>query len=273
MKSISNTELKEIELNILLAVAEYCEKNNLQYFLAYGTLIGAVRHSGFIPWDDDVDIMMPRKDYNYLINHFNEDMAGTPYHAIIPFSEHSRHTILKIGDNRTIKREPEYRYTNDTKAGMIDIDVFPLDGVPEELSQYKIWYKNLYALYNSYFLKIRTFKNLNIKSKIKIFIKKVSLFFSTTKESIMKKTHELHNKYPFDECNYVGCVECCWNSGKNHFKKELFLEYELLSFCNHELRVPVGYDEVLRSLYGDYMKLPPKEAQVPMHSMDIFWKE
>ena len=273
MKPITSTELKEIELNILLTVAEFCEEHNLTYFLAYGTLIGAVRHEGFIPWDDDVDIMMPRKDYEYLIRNFNECMKDTHYRAIVPFSKHSKHTILKIGDNRTIKTEPEYRYCSGKQTGMIDIDVFPLDGVPEEISQYENWYKSLYNLYTAFFIKQRTFKNLNNREKIKTLIKKIRYHCSLRKKAIFEKTLQLHQKYPFDECSYVGCIECCWNSKKNRFPKEWFKDYTLLKFCNHELKAPVGYHEVLSQMYGDYMKLPPIEDQAPCHFMNIFWRD
>ncbi len=273
MKPISSTQLKEIEFNILLAVAEFCEEHNLTYFLAYGTLIGAVRHEGFIPWDDDVDIMMPRKDYDYLICNFNQCMKDTHYRAIVPFSKHAKHSILKIGDNRTVKTEPEYHYRSGKETGMIDIDVFPLDGVPEEISQYENWYKKLHHLYTAFFVKQRTFKNLNNREKIKTLIKKMHYHYSFTKKEIIKQTQQLHQKFPFDECNYVGCIESCWNSKKNRFKKEWFEEYTLLKFCNHELRAPIGYHEILSQMYGDYMQLPPVEVQVPHHLMNVFWRE
>ncbi len=273
MKPIASTELKKIELDILLAVAEFCDKHNLTYFLAYGTLIGAVRHEGFIPWDDDVDIMMPRKDYEYLISNFNEYMKDTNYYAIIPFSKHSKHTIVKIGDKRTVKTEPEYRYCSNEGLGMIDIDVFPLDGVPEEISEYEDWYKRLKNLYSAFFIKQRTLKNLNNREKIKILNRKIRYNLSFTSEQIHKQTKQLHKKYPFDESNYVGCIECCWNSKNNRFPKEWFKDYILLKFCNYELKAPVCYHEVLTQMYGDYMKLPPEKDQVPQHHMNIYWKE
>lgn len=273
MKPITPDELKKVELDILLAVADFCEKKNLRYFLGYGTLLGAVRHKGFIPWDDDIDIFMPRKDYDILIEKFNSQMDNTPYRAIIPYSKHSKHTILKIGDNRTLKSEPEYRYTNSTKSGMVDIDVFPLDGTPEDIAQYDIWYKKLYDLYDAYFIKLRTFKNLNLRSKVKLLMKKVYFAFFLTSAKIIKETRKLHQQYPYEECDYIGSVECCWNSKGNHFKKEWFVDYTLLEFDNYTLKAPVGYHEILKSLYGDYMRLPPEKDRIPLHKMNIFWKE
>lgn len=270
MKSISNEELKKIELDILITVTDFCDKNNLQYFLGYGTLLGAVRHKGFIPWDDDIDIFMPRDDYNVLIKIFNDKMCKTPYRAIIPHSKYAKHTILKIGDSRTLKSEPEYRYTNTTKSGMIDIDVFPLDGTPENDTLYDEWYNKLFSLYHAYFLKIRTFKNINLREKIKLLIKKV-LYIFLSKKKIQKNTTQLHAAFPYSSCKYIGCIECCWNPKNTRFNKDYFSDFTLLEFCGHKFKAPINYDEVLKNLYNNYMQLPPEKDRVPQHKMNIFW--
>ena len=271
MKPILADDLKKIELDILLAISDFCEKNNLRYFLGYGTLLGAVRHKGFIPWDD-IDIFMPRKDYDILIKKFNSQMDNTPYRAIIPYSKHSKHTILKIGDNRTLKSEPEYRYTNSTKSGMVDIDVFPLDGTPENEVQYNTWFEKLYTLYSAYFSKIRTFKNLNLRERIKLLIKKVFYACFLSKKKIIKESEQLHKEFPYETCDYVGCIEFCWCAKSHRFNKEAFSDFTFLEFCGHKFKAPIGYDEVLRNLYGDYMQLPPEKDRVPLHKMNVFWK-
>ena len=272
MKPISDSELKEVELNILLAVADFCEKNKLQYFVAYGTLLGAVRHQGFIPWDDDIDILMPRKDYNYLINNFNKLMRDTDYEAIVPFSPNSKHTFLKIGDKRTNKAEPEYRYNTETKAGMIDIDVFPLDGVPEDKLQYEKWYDELHLLYRAHFIKHRTFRNLSTREKIKMLLNKIKIQFTVSEKYIVQRTKELHDEYPYDKCSIVGSVDSFWDSKGVCLQKKWFENYTLVNFCGHEFKAPIGCHDVLTRWYGEYMKLPPEEARVSEHRMNVSWK-
>ena len=129
MKNISDLELKKIELNILKDVHDYCVGNNLKYYLWYGTLLGAVRHHGFIPWDDDVDIAMPRKDYDYFIKHYisekyNVEACETVSTYQMPFA--------KVYDINTIKKEPIYYKKGVTRG--VDIDIFPLDEISNEMT-------------------------------------------------------------------------------------------------------------------------------------------
>ena len=170
MKELNMNEIKRIELDVLLNVADFCEKNGLTYFLAYGTLIGSIRHKGFIPWDDDIDIMMPREDYNRFMQIFNDEMKETPYFAVNPCSNQSSQSFVKVGNKNTIKLEPEYSY----KGAMIDIDVFPIDGMPANEAEYDGWYKKMYQIYTAYFyqkLKIKSIKGC--REKLKVLIKKV----------------------------------------------------------------------------------------------------
>ena len=124
MRQISADELKEIQLNLLNNIDHFCKSNGIQYFLAYGTLIGAIRHDGFIPWDDDIDIAMPRPDYDRFIKKFNayskdyqvEDYSITDNYPT-PFA--------KVIDTRTEMRMTLY---NQRSSGVY-IDVFPIDGI------------------------------------------------------------------------------------------------------------------------------------------------
>ena len=144
-KSVPVEEQKKIALDILLDIAEFCDEHGLRYFLAYGTLIGAVRHMGYIPWDDDIDIQMPREDYNKLVEIYNEQKKNERYELIDPYSKKSRHTFVNVVDTRTVKLEPNVEY----KFGYfgIDIDIFPLDGMPSDDVKYNEWHKALQKIY------------------------------------------------------------------------------------------------------------------------------
>ena len=122
LKKLSKEECKKISLNILLDVTKFCDEHDITYFLACGTLLGAIRHKGFIPWDDDVDIMMPRPDYNIFIDTYTSDTYKVlkPCEGLLYYA--------KVYDTNTIKYEKGTDYKKNKPYG-VDIDVFPLDGI------------------------------------------------------------------------------------------------------------------------------------------------
>ena len=264
MKKLSVEEIKKIEFEILSKVAEFCDKHGLFYCLAYGTLIGAVRHKGFIPWDDDVDIVMPRKDYDYLIENFNKESEETGCYASVPGK--ANHSFLKIGKLGTLKYEPEYG----KNGGYIDIDVFPIDGLPEDEGEYQRWYNKLRKLYTAYFYSKAKFKVLGLREKIKIFVKKCLWGCYFNKNKFLKRAKVEHEKYPFESSKYVGMLECCWISNKDRMPKEWYLERIKLEFEGKQFYAPKYYHEILTKLYGDYMTPPPEERRVAEHGITAY---
>ena len=270
MKKINSQEMKKIELDILIYVADFCDKHNLCYYLSYGTLIGAIRHKGFIPWDDDIDIVMPREDYDNLIKIFNLENADSPYFASIPGQ--ANHSFLKIGDKRTIKHEIEYKY--ERCKGAIDIDIFPLDGVPEDESLYEKWFDKLNKLYTIYFYRKANKKIFSFKQRLKFFIKSALCgILLTTDNQILKRAEKLHKKYPLNMSKYVGVIESMWNSKKNKVLKKYYEDRVQVEFEGHKFYAPKAYHEILTNIYGDYLKLPPIDKQVAEHRSDAFWIE
>lgn len=259
-------ESKKIELDILSYFARFCEEHNLRYFLAYGTLIGAVRHKGFIPWDDDVDLQMPREDYERLIEIFNDKKEIDYLSLIAPEDKISRHSIVKIIDTRTVKIEKSVDYKNGYLG--IDIDVFPLDGQPSDAADYSKWYDKLNKIYNLYTINILDTAG---SFKRKVYVNAVRVLFN--KNRLIKKADKLHAKYPYKDSQYVGTVACAFNSPKNRAEKKHFDDFVMLEFEGQSFRAPIGYKEILTATYGDYMKLPPEEQRVTHHSNYSYWKE
>lgn len=268
--SIDNEEQKKIQLDILKYVASFCEKNGLRYYLADGTLIGAVRHHGYIPWDDDIDIRMPRPDYERMCEIFNtKDNDGT-YLLIRPTDKEAQHYFIKIIDTRTIKIEPYLNYSQGMLG--VDIDVFPIDGAPSNIDTYDKMQKDIRAYNKAYMLKKKTLfrKILTIG---KDFVKKrfkahFCPFMSACEVAQIVKDKSM--KYDFDKSEFV----CHIGIGDRYrFSKSCYDTFIMMPFEGCEFRVPVGYDEILSAHYGDYMKLPPIEKQVTHHANNVYWKK
>ena len=266
MKKINLEESKKIELDILSFVAEFCDKNELKYFLAYGTLIGAIRHKGFIPWDDDIDIWMPRDDYNKLMEIFQSSETGH-YKLIRPTDKNSYHPFIKVIDTRTTKIEEGVKYKNGYLG--IDIDIFPLDGQPSNDAEYEKWYNKLQKYYRLYPYLILD----HCKKMKRIVALPIIKIISGGKKHILKKTAQLHAKYPYNESDFVGSIDCCYSYIGDRQKKEYFCDFVEVEFEGRFFKAPIGYHEVLTNIYGDYMQLPPEEKRVTHHSNKVYWND
>ena len=267
-EKLSLEEIKKLQLDILIKVADFCEKHNLRYFIAYGTLIGAIRHKGYIPWDDDIDIVMPRKDYNKFIELFNQENKNPNYLAIAPFK--GNHPILKVADTRTYIKSEIFK--NPHKKGVYRaIDVFPLDGVPEDETEFKEWYQKLYRLYYRYYKKQLGYTG-GIYNRIRRFFSKLKQGAFLPKTFFKKTSERLHKPYPYESSPYVGAIEATANSPKNKVKKEWYDEHIMVEFEGYKFRAPKNYHEILSSIYGNYMELPPVEQRVFPHLDDVYWR-
>ena len=260
-------EQKKLSLEILADFARFCDEHDLRYFLAYGTLIGAVRHGGYIPWDDDVDVQMPRADYERLIELYNREKRTEYYELIAPTDRVSRHSIVKIVDRRTEKVEADVRYI-DGPLG-IDIDVFPLDGQPESDAEYEKWYAELQGVYKWHRHTVIPFVG-SAKRRLAILLAKT---LKGGRDRILDTARKLHGRYPYDTSTYVGSVESEHNSKKNRYPRTCFERAIEMDFEGYRFKVPIGYDEILTKMYGDYMQLPPAEAQVTHHVNEVYYKD
>lgn len=268
MKPMSFEENRKIQVEILLEFAAFCEKNNLQYFLAYGTLLGAVRHKGFIPWDDDIDVSMPRPDYDKFIKLYKEQMTDSRYQISAPGDAISKHSFVKIYDSKTVKIEDGIEYKGNYPG--IDIDVWPIDGQPEDDETFAKWYKKLKFKYLLLFGAVSTLSYGSFKRRCKVLAVKIA---AGKKEKVLAQTEKLHKKYPYDKSVKVGTTISYFNPKTDRCLKEWYRESVLLDFEGYQLKAPVDYHKILTQVYGDYMKLPPIEQQVTHHSNNVFWKE
>ena len=242
-------------LSILQAVDQTCRKHGLQYYLWAGTMIGAVRHKGFIPWDDDLDIAMPRPDYDRLIAHCHEwlpqpfEMVCAENDPVYPLP------FAKIQDGSTTLIERMHlKY-----LGGIYIDVFPIDGTPKgRLS--KMWHFGLYEYYKRvlYLLCRNPYKHGHgLNSWMPLLCRKLYSL-----DGVQDKIRRILTKYDYNECEWVADYD---DGSKGLIKKTTlgiptFYEFEKLQVFGVE-----NFDAYLSNKYGDYMQLPPKEKQIQHH--------
>lgn len=265
MKLLSKDEIKTIQLDILQSIHQFCEANNIRYSLAYGTLLGAIRHKGYIPWDDDIDVMMPRPDYERFIHEYPE---YNERYNVQTYSNDSSYYLwcAKIYDNRT------EQITFPTKSGVC-VDIFPIDGLPDTLEEVRKYIQKKRTLF--FRRLVFTCKNNSYRPGNKLFntfkyiIKRILV---PSRTAVIKKIEQLYNSYPYLTSNYVGDIIDLFGE-RGWLKKEVFEEYTTTTFENLQVRIIKDYDTFLKARYGDYMQLPPEEERIPGHAAPVYWKE
>ena len=253
------SELKKVELDILRSFHAFCKEKSLKYYLAYGTLLGAVRHGGFIPWDDDIDVVMPRSDYERFIKEYKSDI----YQVYDLSKKGYFYPFAKLCDSRTVLIED---MVVKNKIGVY-IDIFPMDGVPEDYKAQNAKIKRLLRLQQHKYSSFSRKRSL-IK-KILLPIVKVLLLPVSCQRLGLCMTNEA-KKYSYDDADLVGCV-CEDVSSKVFFKKNVIeplgeIEFEGYTFC-----APYDIHTYLTLNYGDYMQLPPIEQQISKHNFKAYW--
>lgn len=265
-------EVQIIELNILKYIHSVCEKNGLRYFLAGGTLLGAVRHGGFIPWDNDLDISMPRPDYEAFSKIIDAEAKrdNVPY-ELLAISNSKRYCcpFIKVVDNRTILKDGLYQKYKGDGMGVF-VDIFPIDGI--ESNQEKC-VKQVLHIRNKCInlsLSFAKFDNLSFKETMKLFVYKV-MYCWRNREQLLRNTQEVLEQNNFYTSQYV--MSTFGMRGKKEvILQQYFADVVKIQFEDDLFPAPIGYIEYLTQMYGDYMQLPPVEKRVAPHDYEEYWK-
>lgn len=268
LDSVTENKLKSILLEMCKEVFDFCNKNDIYCSLCGGSVLGAVRHKGYIPWDDDIDLMMPREDYEKFIKKFSS-YRPDKYELFVPDGKHNvAAASMKISLKGTIL-EDVFHAGDDNKVG-IALDVFCLDGVPNNIVKAKIkgvisdvflrlavsvqYYQAKSAVMEAFFSGNKTMKRIY---KTRCAIGKILSFASYSKwfeafDRFVKTKGSTQNlTIPTGRCHYSGEIHS-WNC----FMPLIECEFEGYTFL-----IPNGYDEYLSALYGNYMILPPEEKR------------
>lgn len=255
--------LQQLELENLKALVRICEKNNLRYYLIGGSLIGVLRHKGFIPWDDDIDVGLPRADYNRFVKIAKQYL---PEHMDIKTM--SSDPNFKCYYTRLINNKKKIYWEHGQYVAKIGVwlDVFPIDGLPANpiLRKLHVFHalvcKALYKFtqidYVSTNKKRKKLEDFVIKFAI---VTRIGKLFSAEKR--LKRLDQVLQKYDYDTCDYV------WNFSGSYGKREIVLKPQLGGerkgrFEDLTVSIPIESENYLTSIYGDYMTLPPENKRV-----------
>lgn len=256
IRYLDRSEYRKIEIKILKAINDICKKNGLQYFMCGGTMLGAIRHKGFIPWDDDIDVALLRKDYDRLIQLLKTQEEYKWLGVLDYETKGYYYTFAKAVDKTTTAKMED----NLTSHG-IWVDIFPYDNLPDNPKTRKKFILKGY-FYRSIVQSMTfdsTASNIDIKKRIiknalKIYAKMIN------KENFIKKYIKFSKKYAETDTQYVGCLFSPYKM-RECFLKNWFEEPRLYIFENDSFYGPNDYDSFLKQLYGNYMQLPPEDKR------------
>lgn len=268
MKEINLSQLKIIQLDILVAVDEFCKENNIKYSLSGGTAIGAIRHKGYIPWDDDIDIMMTRANYEKFISSYDDGNGIYKLHCLENDAKYA-YPYAKVEDTRTILNE------NSTAETLgINIDVFPVDALGDTKEESEEIIGRISKL--RFKLKVK----LILPGEKNSFVKKLGIcvfkiLFSPY--NMRKLAEQIQNiaKYSYNKSKKKYCGVVVWGYGKKEIvPSSLYDKYFRVDFEAHKFLMLDDYDTYLSSVYGNYMQLPPVEKRQSPHTLNnVFWKD
>lgn len=260
MRQLTVEETKKIAVDILDVVTQFCEERGINYWIDYGTLLGAVRHKGFIPWDDDIDIGMLRPDYDRFMKEFNGYNPRYEFHSI----ENDPDFVWPFGkviDNRTVGVREHMKYA----TYGINIDIFVHDNAPDDDETARKMYRLRHFYVKMSFIR---FKGIFAQTGGNVLKRLCTYAFRAMlkifpRSYFTRKAVENSKRYMFANTRRVGEFVSGYHS---LIDKSIVRELVDMEFEGKNYKAPARYDEVLTQYYGDYMTPPPPEKRTRTHN-------
>lgn len=269
MKELTLADHQRLGLEIVKEIDKWCTENKVRYTLFGGTLIGAIRHQGFIPWDDDIDIAMPRPDYNRLVKEFSHpDLI-----CVAPELGNSLISFARVCDTKKTVSVPYCPWCTINHLGKW-IDIFPLDGEPDDIGEFEALMQDIVKrqakLYQIRGSKLPITMSLGLTRIAKNIGKRILYgHYDINKE--LSDLLEVIKGIRFGETNYSGNLSYPTYKTRERSKTKVFESFIRVKFEGEEFSILEYYDEYLRDVFGDYMRMPPEEKRVPKHSEHKFY--
>lgn len=271
MREMSVEDIQSVSLDILKDIHSFCVEHHIKYTLYGGTMIGAIRHHGFIPWDDDVDIAMPRPDYERFLKQYKSKkfrlFKGGDKNCYLAFSRVCEMEKTRV-DNIVMP------WTNE-KTG-IWIDIFPIDGAFDHKYIMKIQFKISTLLWYVCCCARASFSPMSIypqkEKKIKLLLKKILLNNAIFNVHALTKVYIAFCKYvKWGSTKHVANLAYMGYGQKEYQDIVDFDGYIEVPFAGENFIIVRGYDHLMRSKYGDYMKMPPESKRISNHALVSYY--
>ncbi len=254
--------LQDKSIEILQVFQDFCHRHGLLFYFCGGCCIGTLRHGGFIPWDDDIDVFMPRPHYERLTRLWPKEMGDTPYVFCRATEDRFLRSLLSaVVDTRTTFIK-ERQADLDIPHG-VRLEILPLDGCPEGRLARKVqlFWALTYQLYMNQEAPTSKGKALEALGKIALFL----VPGWKNRYRLAKFAEKQMSKHPFRSCAKTTELVARWQYMRNEYPQAAFASAVLKPFEALQMPIPVGYHDYLTMAFGDYMQLPPKEQQFPKH--------
>lgn len=266
-KEIEISELRTLQLALLDRVMDFCSKNGLRCWLGGGSLLGAVRHHGYIPWDDDIDLIMPRKDYQFFLKNYPQTEENRIFS--LETSRECYYTFAKVYNDKTLMVE---NFKTAFSVG-VAIDVFPFDNLPDDPKRRSRYIRNLLILKRLQWVKLlKVSSKKDVISKILLsFEKLLTLPFSL--RSLVRMIDKYSQKYSDEnDSEFWGPLSALNKRYREIMERRWFDETVLLDFETEKYPCPKHWHEILTHVYGNYMVPPPRGEQIQPHASKAYWK-
>lgn len=252
---MSDSEVKKSQLKMLNYIKKICEANQLRYYLCGGTLIGAIRHKGYIPWDDDIDIIMPMPDYKKFLELVKKD---DKYEALSIYTHPDEYYLFaaKLLDRSTLALNWEFPLLSTTG---VFIDIFPTSGLPDNAEDRKEFYIKVKNLHTEF---TKTYVDYNCDSE------KICLRRKKLRSDIIT----MMEQYDYESSEYIGWLFSRYKD-KELMPREIYNSSIPVLFEGEYYSAAIGYDDYLMRIHGDYMSFPPVKDRKSLHNCKFYQME